>query len=142
MNAGSIASRPPICISPDSTIEDAMKLMASRNIGLLVVSTDCERDIAGVVSERDIVRALASGRPASERVGSIASRSVVHVYTDTPIWEVARLMRRHMIRHIVVLEGGRIYGVISIRDLIRESEIVKRLAEYAEEKIDELTAYD
>ncbi len=142
MNAGSIASKPPICISPDSTIEDAMKLMTSRNIGLLVVSPDCERSLVGVVSERDIVRALATGRQASEKVGSIATRSVVHVYTDTPIWEVARLMKRHNIRHVVVLDGERIYGVISMRDLIRESEILKRLAEYAEEKVDELSAYD
>lgn len=142
MNAGAIASKNVICIKPGASILDAAKLMAQRNIGFLIVSSDCKRDLAGVISERDIIRAIASGIQPSEPVDNIMTRKVVYVYKDTPVWEIARLMRKYNIRHILVMDNGQIFGVISIRDLLKESDVIERLVEYAEERLDEISAHD
>ncbi|AFA39685.1 putative signal-transduction protein containing cAMP-binding and CBS domains [Pyrobaculum oguniense TE7] len=142
MSAELIASKNVVCVKPGTPIVDVAKLMAQRSIGFLVVSSDCERDLAGVVSERDIIRALASGLQLSEPVDAIMTRRVIYVHRNAPIWEIAYLMREHKIRHVVVTDGDKIFGIISIRDLLRESEVIKRLAEYAEERIDEISAYD
>ncbi|MFN3805046.1 MAG: CBS domain-containing protein [Pyrobaculum sp.] len=123
-----IASRPPITASPHISIREAAGIMAQRRIGLLILVEGGK--LYGVVSERDIVEAVAQGVPPGEEVSKIAKREVVTIDADVNIREAATLIRRHGIRHLVVMSRGEIYGVISVRDLVREKEILASIAEF------------
>jgi CBS domain-containing protein len=130
MKVRALASRPPVTARPDISIKEAAAVMARRRIGLLVL---VEGDgIYGVVSERDIVRAVAGGVDMGRPVALIATRDVVTVDADAPVAEAARLMYSRGIRHLVVTEGGRLYGVLSVRDLIGEAVQLERAVEGGE----------
>lgn len=131
MRAEILARKPPVTSTPDARIKDVARLMAENKIGLVVIVDKNQPDVAvGVVSERDIVRAVASGVGVERPVKEIMSTPVITVEGDEPIWNVAKVMREHNIRHVVVTKGGRLFGVISIRDLISEQSVLKSLVEY------------
>lgn len=134
-----IASRPPIVAPPDITIREAASIMSQRRIGLLVLVEG--EEIYGVVSERDIVEAVAAGVSPTEKVASIAKRRVITIEADATVREAAALMRRYGIRHLVVTSGGKLYGVLSIRDVVRERDVFKSLAEFPQPEI-ELSSAD
>jgi CBS domain-containing protein len=75
--------------------------------------------LVGVVSERDIVKALASGMPLNTPLEKIATKRVITIEPDKSVVEVADLMAENKIRHLVVAERGKVVGVISLRDLVR-----------------------
>ncbi|CCC82225.1 CBS domain-containing protein [Thermoproteus tenax] len=127
MKAGSIAKRPPIVIDSKATIADAARLMAERRIGFLPVLSSGR--LVGVVSERDIVKAVASGVSPDTPVESIMQREVVTVNFNDDIEAVWSLMRQLNIRHVVVMRGEEIYGVISIRDFLAERIVLSMLAQ-------------
>ncbi|MFN3803548.1 MAG: CBS domain-containing protein [Pyrobaculum sp.] len=131
MRAEVVARRPPVTTTPDARIKDAARLMAERKIGLVVVVDKNQPDVVvGVVSERDIVKAVANNVDLNLPVKDIMSSPVLSVEGDEPIWRVADIMRQHNIRHVVVTKGGRLYGVLSIRDLVSEESVLKNLVEY------------
>ncbi|MFN7105479.1 MAG: CBS domain-containing protein [Pyrobaculum sp.] len=123
-----VASRPPIAASPHISIRQAAEIMAQKRVGLLILVEGGK--LYGVISERDIVEAVARGISPSDEVSKIAKRDVVTIDVDADVREAAMLMRRHGIRHLVVTSGGEIYGVISVRDLVREKEILTAIAEF------------
>jgi len=127
MRVAAFASRPPITAEADISIREAARIMAERRIGLLVLTKGGE--LYGVVSERDIVRAIAEGVDVEKPVSSIAVTRVITVDADAHISEAAELFRRHGIRHLVVTKGGKLYGVLSIRDLVREREVLRHVAD-------------
>lgn len=127
MKAGAIAKRPVVTIQSGSTIEEAARLMAEKRIGFLPVVSSGK--LIGVVSERDIVKAIASGVPLTAPVDEIMSREVVTVNFNDDVEAVWSLMKELGIRHIVVVRGEEIYGVISIRDFLAERIALERLAE-------------
>lgn len=131
MRAEILARKPPVTSTPDARIKDVARLMAEKRIGLVVIVDRNQPDVpVGVVSERDIVRAVASGVGTDRPVKEIMSTPVITVEGEEPIWNVAKVMREHNIRHVVVTKGGRLFGVISIRDLISEQSVLKSLVEY------------
>jgi len=132
VEAKDIARRPPITIPSSSSIREAAVVMARNNIGFLpVVDPEEPSRLVGVISERDIVKAVASGIDLGLKVSEISRKDVISVRTTDPLWKVAKLMRDNKIRHIVVVEDDKLYGVISIRDLIGEEIALKNLAELA-----------
>ncbi|MEZ0248045.1 MAG: CBS domain-containing protein [Thermoproteus sp.] len=118
MKAGAIARRPVVVIESGSSIREAARIMAERRIGFLPVVSSGR--LVGVVSERDIVRAAASGADPTSPVDSIMKREVVTVQFNDDIEAVWSLMKSLGIRHVVVMKGDEIYGVISIRDFLAE----------------------
>ncbi|MGC8974349.1 MAG: CBS domain-containing protein, partial [Thermoproteus sp.] len=79
-----------------------------------------EPDVAlAVKSERDVERALNMRMALSTPVDAFMSRGVISVEADEPLSRAAELMWRYNVRHLVVTKGGRLYGVVSIRDLLR-----------------------
>ncbi len=105
-------------VSPDATVYDAIQLMADKNVGALLV---IERDqLVGIISERDYTRKVAlKGKSSRETaVREILSGQVIHVGPDHTVEECMRLMTDHRIRHLPVLESGKISGVVSIGDLV------------------------
>jgi CBS domain-containing protein len=105
-------------VSPEATVFEAIQLMEDRNIGsLLVVDGD---KLVGIFTERDYARNVAlKGRSCTETtVREALSRSVVQVVPTQTVEECMRLMTKHRVRHLPVLEGEKIVGVVSIGDLV------------------------
>ena len=109
-----------VTIHPDATVERAVGVLRQRGIGALVVSDDGET-VAGILSERDIVEAL--GRYGSELLAvSVADVMTCPVVTCEPEDSVAELMAEmtsRRIRHFPVIEDGRLIGIVSIGDLVK-----------------------
>jgi len=105
-------------IAPDATVFDAIQLMAEKNIGALLVTQ--EGKLVGIFSERDYTRKVAlKGRASKEtRVREVLSGHVIHVTPNHTVDECLRLMTDHRVRHLPVLDGEKIAGVISIGDLV------------------------
>lgn len=108
-------------VSPTQTAREALVAMAERRVGFLVV---LEGDkLVGVISERDYTRKLVpTGRSAQETlVGDLMTRDVVTVTLVHQFRDCVRLMDSHGVRHLPVVDGGRVVGVISVRDLLGEA---------------------
>jgi CBS domain-containing protein len=108
-------------VGPKDNTLAAMRLMAEKNIGLLVVMEN--KAIVGVLSERDCVRrlVLAGKSPEATPVADIMVRDVVTVDAANTFADCLKLMHEHHVRHLPVIENGIPVGVISIRDLLRET---------------------
>jgi CBS domain-containing protein len=116
LSIGSLCGRPAVYVHPDSSLRSVSATLASELIGVAVVGTP-ER-LMGIVGERDVVRALGEGAdPDVERARDVMTEDVLQVPPDASVLDVARLMRHHDIRHVVVTGGGR-FHVVSARDLM------------------------
>jgi CBS domain-containing protein len=107
-------------IEPTATIADATASLRDHGVGALIVSTDGET-IAGIVSERDVVRALAAhgGSTLGRAVSSCMSADVVTCGLADTIGELMGLMTERRIRHLPVVEDGNLAGIISIGDVVK-----------------------
>lgn len=108
-------------VGPADSLLSALKIMAREHIGFLVV-LDGTR-LAGVLSERDCVRRIATsdGPIDTISVGDVMTRNVVTIDPSHRFADCLRLMHQHRIRHLPVVEGGKIEAVISVRDLLGEA---------------------
>jgi CBS domain-containing protein len=105
-------------VSPNSNVFDAITLMAEKNIGALLVVQDGK--LVGIMSERDYTRKVALRGKVSKQtsVKEILSGQVISITPTRTIEECLRLMTEHRVRHLPVLEGDKILGIISIGDLV------------------------
>jgi CBS domain-containing protein len=113
-------------IAPDATVHAAVGTMARMGIGALVVLDSGA--LVGIVSERDCVRkVLLEGRSARQTlVADIMVSGVVTVGPDSSLQDCMQLMTERRIRHLPVVEGGRVTGMISIGDAVRETLLQQR----------------
>ena len=107
-------------VTPDATLGDATAQLRDRGVGALVVSADGHA-IDGIVSERDVVRALASHGTGTlgRSVRSVMSDEVVTCVPTDTIDELMAMMTTRRIRHVPVLDDGRLAGIISIGDVVK-----------------------
>jgi CBS domain-containing protein len=107
-------------IDPDATVEELLAALAEHNVGALVVCND-DDSVAGIVSERDVVRRLHDRGTAVLRapVSEIMTTSVTTCTEQDSVEELMRLMTDHRIRHVPVVRDGRLAGVISIGDVVK-----------------------
>ncbi len=105
-------------VAPDATVYDAIKLMSDKNVGALLVMS--EGHLLGLLSERDYTRKVAlKGKSSRETpVRDIISTPVISAMPQSTIGECMRLMTNHRVRHLPVLEGERVVGIVSIGDLV------------------------
>lgn len=107
--------------SPDTKIGDIVRMLADRRIGALVVC-DWDHHVKGIISERDIVRILALHGPAVTEV-PVSQHMTKEVVTcterDTVVWLMEE-MTTHRFRHMPVVEGGRLVGIVSIGDVVKQ----------------------
>jgi len=105
-------------IAPDATVFDAIKLMADKNIGALLVISGGK--LVGVFSERDYTRKVALAGKSSRQtaVAEILSTEIISVSPDDSVEECMRLMTEHRVRHLPVVQDGKIAGIVSIGDLV------------------------
>ena len=128
-----------IALRPDSTFRDATDRLARERVGLVVV-TDDDGTLCGVVSERDIIRILAEDEdPTGIRVSSFMTRSVITCDPDDTTRDLMECMTFHNIRHIPIVDRDLVVGVISIRDVLKfRVQILEREIETIREIRDEL----
>ncbi len=105
-------------ISPEATVFDAIKLMADKNIGALPVVS--QGALAGIFTERDYTRKIAlQGKTSKQtQVKEVLSREIISVTPEDTIEECKRLMTEHRVRHLPVLNGEELAGIVSIGDLV------------------------
>jgi CBS domain-containing protein len=116
-----------VTISPSATIRQAAEVFAREKIGLLVVASSVSPVKAeAVISERDVVRAVAKGTALSAQLDSIATKKLVSVRRSDRPSKAVKLMMEKGIRHLVVEnDDGTLFGVLSIRDFFRENKLLQ-----------------
>ena len=108
-----------LTIEPARTLKDAAHAMAERNTGAVVV-VDPDQPGPGIVTERDISRAVGRGKdPTREKVSDHVSTSATYAEPDWPLDQAAKAMVSGGFRHLVVVDGADLVGVLSIRDVVR-----------------------
>ena len=112
-------SKVVLTVGPAHTLRDAARLMTEKGVGAAVVLDD-ESGGPGVVSERDILNSLGRGEdPDAERVGDHMTDKVISAAPDWSLERAAVEMARRHIRHLVVVDGGELIGMLSMRDIVR-----------------------
>lgn len=122
-------------ISPDATVFEAIQLMADKNIGALLVMQGDK--LVGMFSERDYTRKVALKGKSSKQtsVQEIMGNPIVTVTREHTVEECMRLMTEHRVRHLPVVEGEKVVGVISIGNLVNwiistQSSTIDQLEHY------------
>ncbi len=106
-------------IDPDATVSELLDLLAEHDVGALVVSSDGSH-VAGIVSERDVVRKLRGvDDPGSTRVSSIMVGEVVTCTPDDTADALMVLMTHRRVRHVPVVEDGVLVGLLSVGDAVK-----------------------
>lgn len=111
--------RDVLTIAPEATVYEALKIMAGKNVGALVVLDG--GSVAGIMSERDYARkVILHGKSSREiQVGEIMTSKVYYVSPAQDIHECMEEMTDKHVRHLPVLEDGRLVGIISIGDVVK-----------------------
>ena len=125
----------PVTIEPDATVLDALRMMADRNIGAILI-TDGGK-LAGIFTERHYARkVILAGRQSIDTpVRDVMSTDLYCVSLDKTVDECMSLMTNSFVRHLPVVDGDDLVGIVSIGDLVK-STIARH-----EQTIDELTRY-
>lgn len=114
---GTLIGDPVATIRPTATLREAAEALAADGVGLLVV-VDAS-GVRGVISERDIVQAIAEDLDLEvERVRDVASTDLLSVEESASVTDAARAMSKAQIRHLAIARNGVVTGVVSIRDVV------------------------
>lgn len=122
-------------VSPDATVFEAIQVMAEKGVGALLVM-EWSR-LVGIISERDYTRKIVLKDRSSRatKVRDIMTQKVIHVTPDTSIDECMILMSDNRIRHLPVLDGDRVVGVMSVKDVLHniiseKQSLIQQLESY------------
>jgi CBS domain-containing protein len=108
-----------LTIGPGHTLSEAARLMAERNVGAAVV-VDPDSPGPGIVTERDILKSLANGEdPKVECVQDHLTDNLISASPEWSLEQAADTMVQHGFRHLLVVNGGELQGVLSMRDIVR-----------------------
>lgn len=124
-----------LTVTPESSVAALVKLLAEKRIGAVPV-VDGSGKVKGIVSERDVVRALAVDAAVLERkVDSLMTREVQTCVLQDTVADLMEIMTRGRFRHLPVVEDSKLIGIISIGDVVKQ-----RVAE-AQSEVEALTSY-
>jgi len=109
-----------VTVAPDTDVRHLLNVLAEHGIGAVVVSED-GTTVAGIVSERDVVRALAKRGPdvLSDTVAAICTTDVLTVDPGTRLEDLMRIMTERRVRHLPVVTDGTLKGIVSIGDVVK-----------------------
>ena len=108
-----------LTVNPGHTLRDAATQMAERSVGAAVV-IDLEQPGPGIITERDILQSIGRGEnPDEESVSDHLSSDLTFAAPDWSLERAAEAMVRGSFRHLVVVDGGRMVGILSMRDIVR-----------------------
>jgi CBS domain-containing protein len=122
-------------LGPDASVYEALQLLAEKNVGALVVIED--EKVCGIVSERDYARKiiLLDRDSRGTKVSEIMTAEVLTVAPDQSVAECMTTMTEHHIRHLPVVDGDRLVGVISVGDVVKavmaeQAFLIQQLEQY------------
>jgi CBS domain-containing protein len=134
MKISEVMTEAAVTDRPDDTLQQAAGKMRGQQTGSLLVLDG--QDLVGIVTERDVLKAVATATPLDTPISEVMSKDLITVEPGTSLREAARIMSERWIRHLPVLEGGRLVGIVSQRDLagvlagaLNEPEDLHRLIE-------------
>ncbi len=106
-------------LGPQATLRQALRLLAEKNVGALLILEG--QEIAGIISERDIVRLIdrEGGCRLDSPVGAVMTREVITIRPDQSLDEAMQMMTKEHFRHLPVVAEGKLRGLISIGDVVR-----------------------
>jgi CBS domain-containing protein len=108
-----------LSVGPTHTLREAAKQMASRRVGAAVVM-DPDDEGPSIITERDILDSIGRGQdPDTEQVCEHLTSDVVYASPDWSLEQAAAQMVRGSFRHLIVMEGGEVIGILSVRDVVR-----------------------
>ncbi len=133
--------RDVVAIAPTASVHEAIQLMEEKKIGCLLIMSKSGR-LAGILSERDCIRKVYLPEKAARKtlVQEIMSKKVVYVTPETSVDDCMSIITQKRIRHLPVMEGNTVVGIISIGDLVKfiasEQDImIRNLEKYIEGSI-------
>ena len=114
-----------LSVSPEASVADAIHTLCEHRVGALVVINDDDKTMAGIVSERDLLQCMCAhchnaAETAAKLVREFMTTDVVVAAPDEHAHKALAIMSNHHIRHLPVVNGDRVVGIISIGDLLRE----------------------
>ena len=114
-----IMSRPPITAKESDTAMTVAKLMAKHDVGCIIV-VDRTGKPSGIITERDIVERVASKNlvPSAVKVTEAMSKPIIGVLPTTRVREAAKQMNQSKIRRLAVLDGGKLVGILTMKDIL------------------------
>ena len=119
MIVGDLVKRKPVTSTKDATLAEIARLMKENEVGSVVIVDERMRPV-GIITERDVVMAIADGIPVTSKAERVMSGGPVQVNAKSDITEALALMLSRNIRHLVVVnDEGVLVGVVSSRDLLR-----------------------
>jgi CBS domain-containing protein len=137
MKISDIMTEAAVTDRPDDTLAQAARKMWAQQTGSLLVLEG--NDLLGIVTERDILKAVATGIPLDTPISDTMSKDLITVDPGTSLREAARIMTEKWIRHLPVLDGDKLVGIVSQRDLsgvlagaLNEPDGLHRLIESSE----------
>lgn len=146
LSIDALMNRDVVKASPADTVADVVARMRQATVGAVVIVEG--EELAGIFSERDLLRrVIADGRdPVATRVGSVATREVVSVEPKASLRDCAETLKAHQVRHLPVVEGRRVVGIISARDFFTavagELERFIEQARYKQQLRENVDPYD
>ncbi|MGH2651228.1 MAG: CBS domain-containing protein [Actinomycetota bacterium] len=118
MNVAELMSKPVCAVDPESTLAEATTVMGERHVGSALVMEDGH--LVGILTERDVVRAMSSAFDAPMRpVVEWMTKHPTTVGGDTPVKEALRIMVEGGFRHLPIMDGEQVAGMVSMRDIAR-----------------------
>ena len=138
MKAQDIMTKDPACVTPDTPVRDAARLMKNEDVGIIpVVESRGSKKLVGVITDRDIaIRVVADGAASSD--SSVRDVMTSNITTSAPgdnVKDVMELMGREQVRRIPIVDGGELVGIVAQADIVREAD--DKRAERTVEKISE-----
>lgn len=135
MRVSEIMTKAAVIDQPDDTLAEAARKMWEQQTGSLLVMDG--EDLVGIITERDVLKAAATGASLDgTRISQVMSKDLVTVGPGTSLREAAKVMADRWIRHLPVVDGGRLVGILSQRDLagvlagaLNEPEALEALVE-------------
>jgi CBS domain-containing protein len=108
-----------VTVGPGHTLSQAAEVMTERSVGAAIV-VDPEQPGPGILTERDVLRSLGAGEdPTAERVSEHLSTKLTFAEPEWSLERAAEAMVRGGFRHLIVVDGGELVGVLSMRDIVR-----------------------
>ena len=140
MKAQDIMTRNPTCVTPDTSLTEAARLMKQEDVGVVpVVESEGSKRLVGLITDRDIaIRAVAEGRDGTTTsVGHVMTSEIRSASPDDSVNDVMALMGREQVRRVpIVDERGTLVGIIAQADIVLDAEDDKK-AEKTVERISE-----
>jgi len=132
MQLGDLMATDVLTVSPGTTLADAARRMIARETGAAVVLED--GGLVGVISERDLMRAIPDACSPETPVSERMSRHVMTAAPETSVPEAMAIMIEGRFRHLPVVAGGRVLGIVSMRDLMSWTALRLRLGPLGDEE--------